>query len=148
NYSNQYSILDQEDAKSLLDACVADLKIDTKKERFPKGEVLQAIRSLSVNRETDATETLEERYPYFAHLSAPINEILPHYDRRKVKRNAMDYDELLVNWKRMLLEQDNIRQMYANRFQYVLVDEYQDTNKLQADIIDLLIGTHKNLTVV
>ncbi|MBI1747899.1 MAG: ATP-dependent helicase [Acidobacteria bacterium] len=147
-YSNQYSILDQEDAKSLIETCVNDLKIDTKKERFPKGEVLQAIASLSVNRGVNVQQTTDERYPYFSHLSAQIAEVLSHYQRRKVKINVMDYDDLLLNWKRLLSEQENIRRLYAERFQYVLVDEYQDTNQLQADIIDRLIGEHRNLTVV
>jgi DNA helicase-2/ATP-dependent DNA helicase PcrA len=147
-YSNQYTILDQEDARDLIDACVVELRIDTKKERFPKGEVLQSIYSLSINRETSVQETVDQKYSYFSHLGDQINEVLRFYDQRKLKINAMDYDDLLVNWRRLLEEQENIRRLYAEKFQYLLVDEYQDTNKLQADVIDLMAASHKNLMVV
>jgi DNA helicase-2/ATP-dependent DNA helicase PcrA len=67
---------------------------------------------------------------------------------RKKERNVMDYDDLLLNWKRLLIEKPEIADVYAQQFEHILVDEYQDTNKLQAEIIDLLAVKHKNVMVV
>src|SRR3954452_1475849 len=60
----------------------------------------------------------------------------------------MDYDDLLLNWKRLLIEKPEIAELYAERFQHILVDEYQDTNRLQAEVIDLLAVKHRNVMVV
>ena len=70
------------------------------------------------------------------------------YMERKRERNVMDYDDLLLNWKRLLIEKAEIADLYAEQFQHILVDEYQDTNKLQAEIIDLLAVKHRNVMVV
>jgi DNA helicase-2/ATP-dependent DNA helicase PcrA len=67
---------------------------------------------------------------------------------KKRERNVMDYDDLLMNWKRLLLEKQEVAELYADQFQHILVDEYQDTNKLQAEIIDLLAVKHRNVMVV
>jgi len=64
---------------------------------------------------------------------------------RKRARNVMDYDDLLLNWKRLLLEKPEIAGFYAEQFEHILIDEYQDTNKLQAEIVDLLAVQHKNV---
>src|SRR4029078_11921238 len=64
------------------------------------------------------------------------------------ERNVMDYDDLLLNWKRLLIEKPEIAELYAERFQHILVDEYQDTNRLQAEVIDLLAVKHRNVMVV
>src|SRR5207253_924120 len=70
------------------------------------------------------------------------------YMERKRERNVMDYDDLLLNWKRLLIEKHDIANLYADQFQHILVDEYQDTNKLQAEIIDLLAVRHRNVMVM
>ena len=70
------------------------------------------------------------------------------YIERKRARNVMDYDDLLLNWKRLLIEKPDIAAVFAEQFEHILVDEYQDTNKLQAELIDLLAVKHKNVMVV
>ncbi len=67
---------------------------------------------------------------------------------RKRERNVMDYDDLLLNWKRLLEEREEVARIYQEQFEHVLVDEYQDTNKLQAEIVDLLAVKHRNVMVV
>ena len=74
-------------------------------------------------------------------LGARVDTI---FAEKKLARNVMDYDDLLLNWKRLLLEKPEIAELYADQFQHILVDEYQDTNKLQAEIIDLLAVKHRN----
>ncbi|MCX7825683.1 MAG: ATP-dependent helicase [Verrucomicrobiae bacterium] len=147
-YGNDYTILDREDAGDLINACLADARIDTTKERFPKGDVLAEVFSLVVNTERPLGEVLGQQYPYFSHLAGQIAEVQRTYAQRKLKTNAMDYDDLLVNWLRLMREHTDVRDLYQRRFQHVLVDEYQDTNRLQADLVDTLAAQHRNVMVV
>ena len=77
-----------------------------------------------------------------------IEQVITLYDKKKHTLNLMDFDDLLTNWKRVLLEHENIREYYSSKFMHVLVDEYQDTNKLQAEIVDLISSTNRNLMAV
>ena len=122
----------------MLDACVAEAGIDTKQERFPKGDVLAEIYSLAVNTERTIEQVLAEQYDYFSHLAGPIKTLREVYRERKLKANAMDYDDLLVNTLRLFQEHGEVAAHYREQFLHVLVDEYQDTNKIQADLIDAI----------
>jgi DNA helicase-2/ATP-dependent DNA helicase PcrA len=147
-YSSNYSILDGEDAKDFLAVCVEEAAIDTKAKRFPKPEVLLDIISYATNTDKPIEEVVARRYPYFEPLTNQIRRIDFAYHDRKRARNAMDYDDLLLNWKKLLVEKPDIAGIYAEQFEHILVDEYQDTNKLQAEIIDLLAVKHRNVMVV
>ncbi len=147
-YQPDFTIMDREDAKHLLTGCVADLNIDKKATGFPKSDVLGDILSLAVNTLKPIQELLEEQYDHFSHLVEPIANIQRLYAERKRATNAMDFDDLLVLWLRLLREHEETRETYQRRFQFILVDEYQDTNKLQGDLIDLLAARHKNVMVV
>ena len=147
-YESNFTILDQEDSKDLINACVADLKIKTKERRFPQGDVLQNIISLSFNTKANMDDIILDRYPFFYTLLDEIIMVARRYQERKKKLNLMDFDDLLLNWERLLLTSPEIHSLYGKRFQYILVDEYQDTNKIQADIVDLLASHHRNLMVV
>jgi DNA helicase-2/ATP-dependent DNA helicase PcrA len=147
-FPNDYTILDREDARDLLNALIVEAKIDTKKQRFPKGDVLADIYSMAVNTEKPIRQVVGELYPHFGELTEQIEKLQPKYQERKKKNTAMDYDDLLAYWLRLLQEQAEIRERYAQQFQFVLVDEYQDTNKIQADMIDLMASAHKHLMVV
>lgn len=148
NYEQDFAILDREDQKDLLDACLTDAKIDTRAERFPKGDVLAEIFSLVTNTGRSVERVLAEQYDYFSHLVEQIRKVQSRYAERKREANAMDYDDLLVKSLQLLREQPEVGERYREQFQHVLVDEYQDTNKIQADLIDALAQTHKNLMVV
>ncbi len=143
-----FTIQDREDAKGLINACVADAGIDVKVTRFPKPDVLADIFSLAANKQVEVTEILEEGYSWFDHLREEIGDIAKRYTSRKQTNGMMDFDDLLVLWLKLMREQDDLRELYQRRFQFVLVDEYQDTNRLQADLIDLLGARHKNVMVV
>ena len=147
-YGSDFTILDREDSKDMLDACLAEAKIDTRRERFPKGDVLADIYSLMVNMERPLERVLAEQYAYFAHLAGPIQTLRAAYTKRKRKANAMDYDDLLVNCLALLQDRAEVRERYQEQFLHVLVDEYQDTNKIQADFVDLIAAKHRNLMVV
>ncbi len=147
-FGSDFTILDREDSKDMLDACVIEAGIDTKQERFPKGDVLAEIYSLAVNTERSIERVLAEQYDYFSHLAGPIKTLRDVYRERKLKANAMDYDDLLVNTLRLFQEHAEVRERYQEQFLHVLVDEYQDTNKIQAELIDTLAAKHRNIMVV
>jgi len=147
-YHPNFTILDREDAKSLMEACIADLKINPKGSRFPKGGVLEDLVGLSVNTRRPLDELVFERYPFFYELLDDIRAVAEYYRKRKKDLNAMDFDDLLFYWEALLREHPELRARYGEQFQHILVDEYQDTNRLQADIVDLLGERHGNVMVV
>ncbi len=147
-FDSNYSILDAEDARNFINVCVDEAGIDTKAKRFPKPEVVQDIISYANNTDRPIEDVVINRYPYFEPLTQQIKRVDMIYIERKRERNVMDYDDLLLNWKRLLIEKSDIANVYAEQFEHILVDEYQDTNRLQAEIIDLLAVKHKNVMVV
>ena len=147
-YRRDFTILDRDDAKDLIKTCIAEAGIETKGTHFPKPEVLCEIFSLAVNTHKTTVEILEEQFDYFEQFTAQITDLQKRYTARKRATNAMDFDDLLALWLRLLQEHADVCEHYQRRFQFILVDEYQDTNQLQSDLIDLLAGRHYNVTVV
>ena len=122
-FDSNYSILDSEDAKDFISVCIEDAVIDTKAKRFPKPEVVQDIISYANNTDTPIHEIVIEKYPYFEPITHQIKRVDDIYQARKLERNVMDYDDLLLNWKRLLIEKPEIASVYAEQFQHILVDE-------------------------
>jgi len=147
-FDSNYSILDSEDARDFINVCIDEAAIDTKAKRFPKAEVVQDIISFANNTDTPIEDIVVSKYPYFEMLTAQLKRVDLIFQTRKRERNVMDYDDLLLNMKRLLVEKQEIADLYAEQFQHILVDEYQDTNRLQAEIIDLLAAKHRNVMVV
>jgi DNA helicase-2/ATP-dependent DNA helicase PcrA len=147
-WQRDFSILDREDALDLIKACTGEAQIDTKALRFPKPEVLAEVFSLAANTHLSIPALLERQFSYFEALRPQIVELGRRYAERKRTTNSMDFDDLLVQWLRLLSDHADVREHYQRRFQFVLVDEYQDTNLLQSGIIDLLAGRHHNVMVV
>ena len=147
-YSSGFTIMDREDQKDLIDTVVAAAGINPKEIRFPKGDVLAEIFSFVVNTETPIDALLAEKFPYFLPLLEQITDVQARYEKRKKSTNSMDFDDLLEKTLRMLKEHEEIATFYRRQFQFILVDEYQDTNKIQADFIDTLASKHRNVMVV
>src|SRR5437763_5457429 len=147
-YSSGFTIMDREDQKDLINAVVASAGIDPKEIRFPKGDVLAEIFSFVVNTETSMEELLAGKFPYFLPLLDKIKDVHARYEKKKKATNSMDFDDLLEKTLSMLQQNENIASFYRRQFQFLLVDEYQDTNKIQADFIDTLARDHKNVMVV
>jgi DNA helicase II / ATP-dependent DNA helicase PcrA len=147
-YQKDFTILDRDDAKDLIKACMADAKIDKKDKHFPKPDVLNEIFSLAANTHRSTDELLEGQFSYFSQFAAEIADQQKRYVARKRAANGMDFDDLLALWLRLMQVHADVREHYQRRFQFILVDEYQDTNKLQGDLIDLLAARHKNVMVV
>jgi DNA helicase-2/ATP-dependent DNA helicase PcrA len=143
-----FTIMDREDQKDLMTSVVAESDVDPKAYRFPKPDVLLDIQSLAVNTGEDIDELIAVRYPYFEHLREPIKRLLTAYEEKKRSTNSVDFDDLLVKTLELLRENAGLRESYQRQFDFVLVDEYQDTNRVQAELIDLLAGRTQNVMVV
>ncbi len=147
-YNPGFTIMDREDQKDLINTVVANAGIDPKEMRFPKGDVLAELFSFVVNTEMPIDELLAEKFPHFLPLLDKIRDVHTRYEKKKKATNSMDFDDLLEKTLRMLQEHENIATFYRRQFQFILVDEYQDTNKIQADLIDTLARDHRNVMVV
>jgi DNA helicase-2/ATP-dependent DNA helicase PcrA len=147
-YSSGFTIMDREDQKDLIATVFANSGIDPKEIRFPKSDVLADLFSFAVNTERPMEELLAEKFPYFLPLLEQIKDVHVRYERKKKATNSLDFDDLLEKTLRMLVEHEHIVRFYRRQFQFILVDEYQDTNKIQADFIDTLAAEHKNVMVV
>ena len=147
-YQRDFTILDRDDAKDLIKASLLDAKIDTKDKHFPKADVLNEIFSLAANTHQTIAELVEGKFSYFEAFTEQIADQHKRYLARKRATNGMDFDDLLVLWLKLLQDHADVREHFQRRFQFILVDEYQDTNKLQGDLIDLLAARHHNVTVV
>src|SRR5881275_2737037 len=147
-YSSGFTIMDREDQKDLIDAVVTSAGIDPKEIRFPKGDVLAEIFSFVVNTEKPMEELLAEKFPYFLPLLDKIQNVRERYEQKKKATNSMDFDDLLQKSLSMFQQHERIAEIYRRQFQFILVDEYQDTNKIQADLVDLLARDHRYVMVV
>ncbi|MEY2525998.1 MAG: ATP-dependent helicase UvrD/PcrA, partial [Verrucomicrobiota bacterium] len=147
-YPSGFSIMDREDQKDLINSVVASAGIDPKEIRFPKGDVLADIFSFVVNTEKPMEELLAEKFPYFLPLIEQIKDVQARYEKKKKTTHSLDFDDLLEKTLSMLQQHEGIAAFYRRQFQFILVDEYQDTNKIQADFIDTLGRDHKNVMVV
>ena len=147
-YARGYSILDREDSRDVMTAAIADCGLAVGARRFPKADVLIDLVSMAVNTQTPLADVVAERRSQFAPLTDDVLRVARRYAERKHELNAMDFDDLLMNWKILLAEREPVRRAIAGRFRHVLVDEYQDTNRLQGDVVDLIAAEHRNLCVV
>jgi len=147
-YLPSYGILDREDAQDLMGAALTDLQPETPERRFLGAAVLGELYSLVINTGRPLGEVLTSRYPQFAAQQEAVQAVFKRYMERKRAAHVMDYDDLLLNWLLLMRRHPEVRAHLQGRFGHVLVDEYQDTNRLQADIVDTLLGGDRNLLVV
>ena len=147
-FDRNFSIMDREDSSDLIKDCIVQAKVSPKEKNFPKANVIQSILSFSADTETEISNLICRDYSYLIENMSVIKKIDELYKKRKKELNIMDFSDLLSNTSLLLEENQEVLEVFQNRFKYVLVDEYQDTNKIQARIIDLLSGKWKNLTVV
>ena len=147
-FTRSFSILDRDDQKSLLKLVVDEAKIDTKNRRFPKGDILLSIFSLVENTGRTVRAILDESYPYLEEWADDIKRVHRGYNKKKLDSNSMDFDDLLVLTLKLFKKDEDLLELYQRKFRYVLVDEYQDTNAIQCELVDLFVGKHKSLMVV
>ena len=147
-YTSGFSILDQDDSMALTKACVKESKVVTKGKRFPSPRVLQGLISYARNRHAPLADIIEERNASFMQYSEQISRIAEMYAQKKRESNSMDFDDLLCNLHTLLNDFPEIEDRLSEQFKYILVDEYQDTNTVQANIVARLGKVHRNVIVV
>ncbi len=147
-YRSGFSIMDREDQEDILGAVIGAAGIDPKDKRFPKAAVLGDIISFALNTGRPLGQVLAQKYPYFCELEDQLGRLRRKYEERKRSANCLDFDDLLVKTVELLKSDSEVAAKYRRQFQFVLVDEYQDTNHIQADFIDQLAGEHRNVMVV
>jgi len=145
-YGQDFTILDEDDSTRLLKACIVELGLKDKK--FPKPKVLGSVFGLAANRAADVEETVRDHFEEHAVDIEGVLKVHKLYEKRKLGLNAMDFDDLLVNGLRLLKEHEPVAELYQERMQHILVDEYQDTNKVQSDFVDGIAAKHRNILAV
>ena len=144
--SPDFTVLDQADAADLLDLIRGDMGLGTGARRFPRKDTLGAIYSRTVNAGEKLGAVLRRDFPWCEKEADPIRSIFRQYVERKRAQNVLDYDDLLLYWSALMRSPAGER--VAAMFDHVLVDEYQDTNALQADILEGMARGTNNITVV
>jgi DNA helicase II / ATP-dependent DNA helicase PcrA len=147
-YNRNFNILDQDDSITLIKSVMENLNLNVKGQNFPKANVVHKIISYSRNRYESVASVTEDIYGYPEFIAEKMELIANDYRERKVKANVMDFDDLLINWLQLLTDFSEVKERYSKQFQYILVDEYQDTNFIQAEIIRHLSSFHNNALVV
>lgn len=147
-YNNDFGILDSDDSKKLISQIYSELGI-RKDKYFPKPAVMHGMISFAKNSQKPVTELLESNYSYLsADIWPMIERIAQEYEGKKREANVMDFDDLLINWLRLMRDVPEVGARMAEQFQYVLVDEFQDTNTVQADLVRSLAQPQRNILVV
>jgi DNA helicase-2/ATP-dependent DNA helicase PcrA len=147
-FSRNFSILDRSDSEDLIGLIRKEMGSQAKNRDLPRKSTLATIFSRSINKALSIEEVLYEDYPHFGHQCDLISNICTIYQQRKREHYFCDYDDLLTYLHQLLDGNTEIRNLLASVYQYILVDEYQDTNLIQAEIISLLAGRQRNVMVV
>jgi DNA helicase-2/ATP-dependent DNA helicase PcrA len=147
-YTSRFSILDREDASDLMGVALADVSPDVPSRRVPRPRLLVDLYSFVINTGHELENVLNDRAPQFLDEGEVIADVFRRYLERKRQADLMDFDDLLLNWLLLLSRFPRARAELRERFDHVLVDEYQDTNRLQADIVEAMLGPDRNVMVV
>jgi DNA helicase-2/ATP-dependent DNA helicase PcrA len=140
--------MDQSDAADLMQLSRSQLGYAQKSKRFPKKETLQYVYSRHINTGFSVDDIIREEYPQFIEYLDDFGKIFADYTSRKQGRNLVDYDDLLLFWALILEASPELSAKIAGLYDHILVDEYQDTNVLQARILRGMCRGHSNITVV
>ncbi len=147
-YPENFTIIDASDAMDAINLVRSRIDIPKEKKRFPKKSTLYSIISSSINKQQSIRDIIESEYPQFTSHIEKIEELNSNYKEYKELNYVMDFDDLLVKARDLLLNSDEIRNQIASKNRHVMVDEYQDTNALQAELTQLLSSYHNNVMAV
>jgi DNA helicase-2/ATP-dependent DNA helicase PcrA len=147
-YGENFTIIDRADAKDLMDSLIAPRRKLMEHKKFPKGDVVEEILSFAINTRQPLGRVITERFPVFMEIADELAQVCDQYAAAKKASNVMDFDDLLVHWARLIAEHPELAERYRRQFRAILVDEYQDTNKLQTQIVESIAGPDGNLMVV
>ncbi|MFZ5595418.1 MAG: DNA helicase PcrA [Bacillota bacterium] len=141
-YSRNFSVYDEGDQQTVIKGCLKDLNVDEKK--FPPRSVISAVSSAK-NLLITPEEFDDKAYDYYTRV---ISRVYRLYQERLVASNALDFDDILMATVRLFRENPHVLKYYQNKFRYIMVDEYQDTNHAQYVLVNMLAEAGRNLCVV
>lgn len=144
---NNFTITDRADSEDIVNH-IRSNTIGKQEKRFPKKSTILDIYSKAVNKNIPSDEIIMSEYKQFEHCIDKVNEIIREYTAYKRKNSILDYDDLLLYLKTLLECNPEVRKKLSNQYKYILVDEYQDTNTIQAEIVKLLASEHNNVMAV
>jgi DNA helicase-2/ATP-dependent DNA helicase PcrA len=146
--AKNFTILDAEEAERLLKQTVESQdRAFFKDKTRPKPGPLFGIISLARNTQLTVEATVEKYFPHYSDISDRLPAFAKAYDLRKREQKVCDYDDLLEHWLALLKQSPEVATYFSQRFRHVLVDEYQDTNTLQAQIVDTIASHHRVMAV-
>lgn len=143
-----FTILDRGDAEDLIALVRSQLGLNEKDKRFPRKGTIMEMISKSANTLRSLDEIILEEFSHFADHSEDLGRLQKAYEAAKRQKQLLDYDDLLVMLRQLLLFDEAARTNISRQYRHILVDEYQDTNRLQAEVIRQLATTHQNVMVV
>jgi DNA helicase II / ATP-dependent DNA helicase PcrA len=146
--SSNFTILDQADAQDAINLIRTQLNFNKTQKRFPRKHAILEVISKSLNKSVEISDVLFDEYPQFMEFAEEIKKIRDEYNKYKRQKSLLDYDDLLIFLKDLLTKHEAVRVSLGAKYKYIMVDEYQDTNKLQAQIACLLAADHTNIMVV
>jgi DNA helicase-2/ATP-dependent DNA helicase PcrA len=147
-FTSSFTIMDRSDMEEAAHALIPEVDGEKSSIRLPKSATISTILSKAANMEKSVAEIMEEEYPQFLPVLPRMEHLHSIYREYKRKNNLMDYDDLIVFLRLLLQEDEEIRTKLGTRYRYIMVDEYQDTNRIQADIVRYLGSLHRNVMVV
>ena len=142
-----FTVLDQSDTEDLIDLLRRQIKL-TRDRHFPRKRTISAIFSMMVNKVQTMKQVLNNEYPQFVDERRNLETLFKSFEEFKRGRHMLTYDDLLVRLREALEESNELREQLSDQYRYIMVDEYQDTNKLQAQIVKLMTARHENVAVV
>ncbi len=146
--ASNFTILDRVDAEALISMLRKENGASTTSRSLPRKHTLANIFSRAVNKMIPVEDVVYDDYPHMTAELEAIDKIFQAYNRYKKENNFLDFDDLLVYQLKLLKNNPDLRARISSAYQYVMVDEYQDTNRIQARILYLLTGVHQNIMVV
>lgn len=144
---NNFTVIDRSDAEDVVNHIRGKI-IDKKEKRFPKKSTILDIYSKTINKDIPLDAIVKKEYKQFEHCTEKLIEIANAYNNYKKERSMLDYDDLLLYLKALLMSNEEVRKQISLKYKYVLIDEYQDTNSIQAQIVRLIASEHNNVTAV
>lgn len=144
---NNFTVIDRSDAEDVVNHIRGKI-IDKKEKRFPKKSTILDIYSKTINKDIPIEEIVKKEYRQFEHCTDKLIEIANAYNTYKKEHSLLDYDDLLLYLKALLMSNEEVRKQISRKYKYVLIDEYQDTNSIQAQIVRLIASEHNNVTAV
>ncbi len=146
--NSSFTILDQGDSEDVINLIRGQLDLAKLKKRFPNKKTILRVLSLSVNTSRTIEDILNREYPHFAQYSDKLKQIKDLYEKYKRNNSLLDYDDLLIYLLEFLTHKSGAAKQLLSNIKFIMVDEYQDTNKLQADIVKALSSFNNNVMVV